>query len=221
MNYEIEIKSLLGEETKAIRLKDFILERGGIKQTENSQLNHYFIDGDNEKLLLGMKEYFSQEKYSLLEKILKEGSSHSIRTRKMNDNIKLVVKASIDDTTSVNGITRMEFEENVDLTLDKLDQILINAGFEYQAKWSRFREEYLLNDITVCLDKNAGYGWLAEFELLVDSEMDHDQARSKIRNLMNECGVDELDQSRLARMFDHYNSNWRDYYGTDNIFEIE
>jgi hypothetical protein len=38
---------------------------------------------------------------------------------------------------------------------------------------------------------------------------------------MQELGVDELAQDRLARMFAHYNQNWPDYYGTDKTFTIE
>jgi len=39
--------------------------------------------------------------------------------------------------------------------------------------------------------------------------------------LMAELGVAELPQDRLARMFDFYNQNWPDYYGTDKTFTIE
>ena len=221
MTYEIEIKSLLGEQENADVFRNTIIEKGAKKTSENSQLNHYFIPGDFNKLLSLVQTYLSPEHNQALENIIEKGSDFSIRTREVDGKVKLVIKASVDNTTSDNGIARMEFEENLPLTLGELDQILIDAGFKYQAKWSRIREEYILDDITICLDKNAGYGWLTEFEKVIKEGDDRHQAEETIRALMDDCRVTELDQERLARMFDYYNNNWQKYYGTDNIFTLE
>jgi len=221
MKYEIEIKSLLGQQENADIFRDRILERGAEKQTANSQLNHYFLMGDANALLEKVSGYFNEEQNTLLKKILLEGDKHSVRTRSLDGTVKLVIKASVDDTTSANGIARMEFEEDVPISLDELDQLLLSVGFEYQAKWSRDREEFVLDDVTICLDKNAGYGYLTEFELVVPEGGDRHLAESKIRDLMSVCGVEELQQDRLARMFDYYNTNWPDYYGTEKVFTIE
>ena len=99
--------------------------------------------------------------------------------------------------------------------------MILDSGFSYQAKWSREREEYAFKGATVCLDHNAGYGWLSEFEKVVGSESELASADASIRALMAECGVGELPQDRLERMFAFYNEHWPEYYGTDNIFVIE
>ena len=113
-----------------------------------------------------------------------------------------------------------EFAEPVALTLDELDELILGAGFAYEAKWSREREEYTYKGANVCIDKNAGYGYLAEFEKVVP----HDEAIAAIRSeldlLMKELGVEELLQDRLERMFAHYNEHWPEYYGTDRTFVI-
>lgn len=220
-SYEIEIKSLLGEQERADVLREQLIERGAQKTSENSQLNHYFIDGDFSALLGSVENLFSEAQLTLLKKIITEGKSHSIRTREVDEKVMLVVKSSVDDTSSDNGVSRMEFEETVPLTLSELDELLIKAGFSYQAKWSRQREEYLLNDVTITLDKNAGYGWLTEFERVVKEDEDINEVQAEIKQLMDEFGLVELDQNRLARMFEHYNTNWEDYYGTDKVFTIE
>lgn len=219
--YEIEIKSLLGEQEHADKLRNQLEEKGARKTSENTQINHYFINGDYEALLASVEHLFSDEQLIHLKKIITEGTSHSIRTREVDGVVKLVVKSSVDSTTSDNGIARMEFEENVPISIDELDEILINTGFEYQAKWSRQREEYLLNDVNITLDKNAGYGWLTEFERVVKEDEDFAEVQVQIKQLMDEFGLVELDQDRLARMFEHYNSNWEEYYGTDKVFTIE
>ncbi|MDZ4226889.1 MAG: CYTH domain-containing protein, partial [Patescibacteria group bacterium] len=116
---------------------------------------------------------------------------------------------------------RMEFEEEVSLSLQELDDLVMSAGFKYQAKWSRQREEYVCRGTNVTLDKNAGYGWLAEFERIVGDPAAVDEAEREIRALMDELGVEELPQDRLERMFSHYNEQWQDYYGTEKIFVVE
>lgn len=132
-----------------------------------------------------------------------------------------MIKASLDGGTSANTVSRMEFEEVVSMTLPELDALLISAGYNYEAKWSRVRDEYEYKGIAVCIDKNAGYGYLAEFETVTDDESSLPAVRAKLVELMTELGVEELKQERLARMFAYYNENWADYYGTEKTFNIE
>ena len=73
----------------------------------------------------------------------------------------------------------------------------------------------------ITIDKNAGYGYLAEFERLVDDRKQVEEAKKDLLNLMDELGVEELSQDRLERMFAHYNRHWAEYYGTDKMFVIE
>ncbi len=225
MQYEIEIKSLLGSAENAENLR-ISLKRVDANTTlicKNKQLNHYFAGDKVKELEQKLSPLFSDvEQQQALHTILETGSNFSIRTREIDGKILLVVKASVDAHTSANGVSRLEFEEEVPgHTLDELDQAILAAGFSYQAKWSREREEYLCQGTKVCLDKNAGYGYLAEFERMADDMSEGDKIRGEIRSLMQAVGVAELPQSRLERMFAHYNQHWPEYYGTDKIFVIE
>jgi len=139
----------------------------------------------------------------------------------MNGEAFFVIKASVDETTSSNGILRMEFEEKVDITLNELDKILEDAGFDYQAKWSRKREEYNKDDFYITIDKNAGYGYVSEFEIGTEDSDGLNEAKQRISDFMKDLDLSELSQDRLERMFKFYNENWRDYYGTENIFNVE
>lgn len=221
--YEVEVKSLLGEKVHAdaliTRLKTIDPDTKLVAQSK--QLNHYFIGGSLEVLLSATQAHLSESARARLSDIAARGKEFSVRTRQKENTVILVVKASVDDTTSQNGVTRIEFEEVMPMTLDELDQLLLDAGFQYQAKWSREREEYLSRGVTVCLDRNAGYGWLAEFEKVVESDALLGQARDEVRALMAECEVEELAQDRLERMFAFYNEHWPEYYGTDKVFTIQ
>ncbi|MEN9920595.1 MAG: hypothetical protein RL538_488 [Candidatus Parcubacteria bacterium] len=222
-HFEIEVKSLLGDESVANRLKEKMCELDPecVMVGSNKQLNHYFEGGDMEQLLQNVKDLFTEEQQVKLRTTIERGTEFSIRTRQKDDEILLVLKASIDEGTSANTVKRIEFEEPVSITLDELDEKLLSAGFTYQAKWSREREEYAYKGANVCLDKNAGYGYLAEVEKIVHDESLADAVRAEIDVVMAELELIELEQEKLARMFAHYNANWPEYYGTDKIFVIE
>lgn len=223
-SYEIEIKSLLGDKMKADKLIADMqsLDPNTKLVGENTQLNHYFEGGDVHELYEKAKELFNVKQQKKLKSVIEEGSNFSIRTREINSEVRLVLKASIGDDTSANGVSRIEFDEAVpEIMLDDLDRMLLDAGFSYQAKWSRERQEYACKDVNVCIDRNAGYGYLAEFEKVVDDKDSSDVIEREIRELMSALACDELPQDRLERMFAHYNENWPDYYGTDNTFVIE
>ena len=219
--YEIEIKTLLGEKENADALRDKIAQKGGTLIAKNNQLNHYFTVSDITKFKEKLASHVNPEKKEVFEKILNEGSNFSIRTRDTDGVVKLVIKASIGSDSSSNGVSRMEFEGVMNIALDELDKILLESGLEYQAKWSREREEYKVGDTNICLDKNAGYGYLAEFEKVVEDKSQADEVKRSLLETLEEFGVSELPQDRLERMFSYYNSNWRDYYGTDKVFNIE
>ncbi len=222
-HFEIEIKSLLGEAEKALALKEKMceLDPACACVAESKQLNHYFDGGNIEDLFEKTKHFFGKEEQEKFKQIAEKGKGFSVRTRQKDDEVLLVVKASLDEGTSANTVSRLEFEEPVKISLDELDSLVQEAGYNYQAKWSREREEYSYKGANVCIDKNAGYGYLAEFEKVLDGDADVAGVREELESLMQELGVEELPQDRLERMFSHYNANWPDYYGTDNVFNIE
>ncbi|MEO8637970.1 MAG: CYTH domain-containing protein [Candidatus Taylorbacteria bacterium] len=220
--YEIEIKTLLGEKKNADDFRAKLEAKGAVPGKKGRQLNHYFVGRDLSSFRDRLFPFIESDKKSLFTDIVTRAKDFSIRTRQTDDTLLLVVKASVGEGSSANAVSRMEFESVIlDKTLDELDKIILVSGLEYQAKWSREREEFTVGDITVCLDRNAGYGYLAEFEKVVDDEKKKDSVRSNLELLMKELGVEELKQDRLERMFSHYNRNWRDYYGTDKVFNIE
>jgi len=200
---ELEIKSLLGSKEKADELKRKMqeLDPGFKLLSKNSQLNHYFEpeSGNLHTLYEKVAHLFDEDTKRKLENIVSKAQSFSVRTRKKDDKVLLVVKASVDDTTSENGISRMEFEEKVPLSLDELDALVLDAGFKYQAKWSRDREEYLYKGLNVCIDKNAGYGYLAEFEKMLNEDEDLQTAKEELQSVMQELGVQELPPEMARR----------------------
>lgn len=234
-SYEVEVKALLGGSERAEELRKAMrkLDPSCELLAVGRQLNHYFepnaAHGDAKTPL----ERLHDEIAPLIEKsaaarladLAARATDYSVRTRLKDEGdakaVYLIVKASVGDDTSANGVARMEFDEKIALPLSDLDQLVMSCGFAYQAKWSRQREEYVCNGINITLDKNAGYGWLAEFERIVEDGGEVAAAEAEVRSLMDKLKVQELPQDRLERMFAHYNAHWQDYYGTDTVFTIE
>lgn len=223
-NFEIEIKCLLGSKAttdsllKKMRLKDPKLVRLGVQK----QLNHYFEGGNLEDLYKNVFSFLgSQIDQDKLKSITKTAKGFSLRTRQTNGKLLLILKISIDDTSSDNGTARMEFEKPIEgLTLDELDELVIKSGFAYQAKWSREKTDYDYHGTNVTISFSPGYGYLAEFEKIITDPKLATETKNELRKQMKELGAKELSQDRLARMFNYYNTKWRDYYGTDKVFEI-
>lgn len=223
-DYEIEIKTLLGTSEAAEKLRNDLkkIDPSSTCLSTYTQLNHYFKDGDPQALAAHIAPKLGEEDAERMNKIATEGKNISVRTREMNSEAFIVMKASIGDDSSSNGVMRMELEALVPgYTLDSLDAEVLAAGYQYQAKWSRTREEYRVNDVAVCLDKNAGYGYLAEFEKVILDVAQAESAKSELVSLMEALGVSELPQDRLERMFAYYNEHWPDYYGTEEIFTLD
>jgi len=224
-NYEIEIKSLLGSKERADELKRRLVQLFPALRTlpSHRQRNHYFnVPTDLSVVKKTITPLLSQEKADELSNIVRNTKGGvSIRTRDADGKVFFIVKASIGDDSSANGVSRVEFEEPVKLSFEALDQRLLDAGLTYQAKWSREREHYDLGAIHITIDKNAGYGYLAEFEKMIDDGAESDYARKELKALMHDLGCAELPQERLERMFKFYNEHWKEYYGTEKTFTVE
>lgn len=222
---EIEVKSLLGSAERAAEVKKKLLalEPRTRLISRHRQLNHYFVGGNLGKLQKLLSPKLTDTDRREFNAVVKSAQDFSVRTR-LNDAEQpiFVVKTSLDEGTSHNTVSRKEFEIKMkDTTLEELDRILLDAGFEYQAKWSREREEYKSAGVNVCFDRNAGYGYIIEFEKVVDDESLVARARQELFEFMGKLRVKELPQDRLERMFKYYNENWRDYYGTEKTFTIQ
>lgn len=224
--YEVEIKSLLGSKESADTFRNKLLksvDNHAVEKGKHSQRNHYFVATENnlESMREKVAPHISENKKELFEEVLKLGQKHSVRSREADGVVLLVVKASVDEGTSSNTVSRMEFEGEMHMSLEDLDALLLDCGLKYQAKWSREREEFEIDDMNVTIDKNAGYGYVAEFEKTTSDENHIADIKRDLLNIMQTFGLSELPQERLERMFEYYNNNWEAYYGTENVFEIK
>ena len=223
MQYEIEIKALLGSKQAADNLIKKVYQQDSSAKlvSAQTQLNHYFKGGDLSRLAGSMKDDLASEQLKSLELIATRANHINVRSRQKNDQVLLVVKGSLDDVSAAHSHQRMELEAEVGLTIDELDQKIISSGWQLEAKWQAERKIYSALGLNIDSFFTPGYGYLVEFEKVVTDDIKRDEAHQKVANVMGSLGVSELPNDRLERMFAYYNQHWQEYYGTDKVFVIE
>ena len=133
-SYEIEIKSLLGSKEKADALINKMKrnDKDLIEYESHKQLNHYFVpkaEANLEDLYKNTEHLIENEtEKNKFKNVIDKAKKFSVRTANRDGKVMLVVKASIDDTTSENGTARIEFEPEIKgLTLEELDSFVLKS----------------------------------------------------------------------------------------------
>jgi len=223
--FEIEVKVLLGSEDRvADFLTQLVLNDPELNQTgETNQLNHYFKpDGDPQALFDTVKDLLSEADQAALRTMLDTYNDFTLRTRDANGAQILAVKAAKSGQDKDHALIRAEGDYSTTATtIDELDAKVLSTGYSYLSKWSRWRRTYQYKDFTVMIDRNAGYGFVAEVELVIDDEAQAQAAKDRILAELETLGFEELSQERIGRMFTHYNEHWPEYYQTDKTFNVE
>lgn len=220
--FEVEVKSI---PTKNI-IKQIQDHPESILVGSSKQLNHYFSGILHLDVLDVLSPVTARSERDNLKTLLTDPSltKLSVRTRyddsenTPNDS-QLIIKASINDTSSENGTIRREEQITVYLSIQALDLILQENGLTVQSKWRRSRETYLYKDVTICVDFDAGYGDVVEVEKLVSTKEATAQARKRCLEILTEFGLTELDQDHLENnMFPAYSADWNKFYSTNTTF---
>jgi predicted adenylyl cyclase CyaB len=228
--FEVEIKCLLTKLEEVNLVKEKLQQQyPNLKyKAEHKQRNHYFHP-EGDLVLLGekIKPFLSEEKYQELCVINNsEIANYTLRSREIDSKkvilvLKIQLQSSNYDVT--NAKCRREFEVEIpNFTLQQLDDLIISCNYKYMSKWSRSRiEASLEEDLNICFDKNSGYGYIIEIEKIVQNEQKIIEALTELKNIAHKLGLEEINDDRLERMFNFYNQNWRDFYETDKVFNIQ
>lgn len=221
--YEVEARALLGSEAAVVHLKKEMADcvPPCIFKGRELQKTHYFEGGDITVLPHVFATLLTKNQNKELARIAQDAHNWTVRTREGHRDITLIIKTASDGVDIMHGSVRREFEGNIALSLEDLDEVLLGAGFKYQSKWSRTREIYHYLDISVCIDLNAGYGYVVEIEKIVQKEGNINGARESVISVMETLGVEESSEKYLQKMFEYYVTHWEEYYGTKRIFTIK
>jgi hypothetical protein len=223
MTVEIEKKCLLdGGEEEAQRLvaKLFELDAKTKKTRSKVLLNHYFELLDKELFVESMKALVEVGRRDEFAEVMTAGKTFSVRTRKSNDDVILMVKATKDKSSAVHGVARLEFEQEVrTFTIEELDSFLIKSGCAAIAKWSGHKDSYICMGEIVEVMFSPGYGWMVEVEV-VQEDGDTETAEKRVDEILEKLGIQAVDPELVERMYAHYNANWEEFYLTERVFRL-
>lgn len=241
---EVEIKSLSTADKSLALINSGKFNFESVEQ----QLNYYYKGSFSNDLLESLKllvvpyvdgKVVNADWLELIETLkTNPDAKYSVRTRATRSSeldeyrVFLVVKVSLNDTTSSNGTVRKEFNIKMHpTTINYLDSILIHRGdFEVLSRWQRKRinlfgymVDLLPNPcyegvVNVAIDYNVGYGHLVEFEIETSKPLNTEELESDLKSLMASLGFKELPQEHLAKMFEAYNDNWEWYFNNKYTF---
>lgn len=233
-NYEVELKVLLWTAfPPEIFIKALSNDFKSVREkAEETHRNHYFEVPHRCKIMPAFEERLPidhEDKIRIAE--FRNWNDIVVRSREVTTvhwtQVLLVMKSTVDWGTSQNGTIRKELEIPTPMSIDDLDAILTaQAEIRPQAKWSRVRKTFDVVDkdgfyFTVCLDKNAGYGYIVEFEVVVNNPSVIESTKLKLKNCINIMWLQELPEDQLHRMFEFYTKNWESFYQTENYFFIK
>lgn len=223
---EIEIKCLLWTQEHANLFIDKLTALWVNTQwfiTPERQLNHYFTWWNVLDIYDRLGSRMPSQDQEALHHICTYWHHHSVRTRNIlpGDRTILVIKSSNNHDSSTHSVSRLEFEyEFPDMNLEELDREMLDIGREFLSKRSRIRTNYQVDDISICLDQNAGYGYVVEFETIIHGDESKTEAEDRLRVFMKKLDIYEIDQATLEKMFAYYNAHRKEYYGTNRIFSL-
>lgn len=222
MQYEVEVKCLLGE-GQARGLPEKIRDTGiTVEQyAQYKQLNDYFIGGNMDRLAENLRGLLGKANTDELSEVARNYDTFSVRARQSGDKVTFIVKATNGGSAN-HGAQRREFEVAVNVSLEELHKPILASGYKIQARWMADRKLYKLGN-GIALDSyfSPGYGYQAEFEKIVHDKKRASEAETEVRNFVQSIGLEPIDPSRIERMFDYYNAHWHEYYGTDKTFRID
>lgn len=227
-NIEIELKTI---PTNPQLFREFLEGYCGSPiQTIALQLNHYFFSDNKAGFIESVKQIVGNAEAVQVQEFMDKATKFSLRTRS-NDggNAIVVLKFALSGGDAVNGDSRIELEFETDTPMVEADIILENFGVLTESRWSRRREVFATPEgMNICFDTNAGYGVFVEIELVESAEGLSDSQVTARKNAMlaevkawaKTNGLEELPKEKLARMYQYYVANWRNYYGTNGVFVI-
>lgn len=120
-------------------------------------------------------------------------SDEALRIRRSGDASVVTYKGP---KLSEKAKTRYEREVSVD-DPEGLEDILVKLGFIQAGRVSKEREEYMLNDILVCLDSVETLGTFVELEILSD---DREGAEKKLFSLADTLGLSDFTRKSYLEM---------------------
>ncbi len=224
MTREVEIKYLLTDKSDRDRLVEAVREiYSQSKKTKSSIVLSYFYEPVESvsQLLAATQNLLEDVDFSELKSLLENSEELVVKSRSIDDVVYFAVKGASRGEDAVHAISRIEFETEINDSLEAVNGELVSKGLKLASKWSSKRDYFELeNGIEMNIEFVSGYGYKAELEILTEDD-EVESIISKLRGAADKLGLTEANQQLFGRMYKYYNAHWEEYFNTDKIFPDE
>lgn len=99
-------------------------------------------------------------------------------------------------------------DKKYEMDLLKMLQVL---GYLVEIKWFRKRLELKHQIFNVTIDYSVGYGYIVEFELMVNDDSLIEDAKKQLQTVFKEFSIAESSKDEFNVKYNDYKINWNDY----------
>lgn len=223
MKREIEKKYLIKDLKSRDELVSKLYEKfPKLDHSGRKTIISYFYERgiDKKKIITAATKMLNADKLAELNAILVNSTEQVVKCRSIDDVNYFTVKGSGSGEDPVHAVNRLEFEVSLELELEEINHLLQEAGINIVSKWSSVRDFYDLDStIKADIEFVAGYGYKAEFEILINDGESPDLVIKLLDELAGSLGLVEANGKLLAKMYEYYNNHWQEYFKTDKVFD--
>ena len=102
--------------------------------------------------------------------------------------------------------TEIKFDRN---NFETLEKMFLALGYKVQIKWFRKRHNFKWQGIDVAIDYTKGYGYIIEFEKLVE-ENEKEKALEFLKGKFNLLNIPLTSREEFNQKFNYYKENWKE-----------
>lgn len=92
---------------------------------------------------------------------------------------------------------------------ETLEKMFLSLGYKVEIKWFRKRHNFKWSGIKVSVDYTKGYGYIIEFEKLVDED-EKDDALQFLKEKFNFLNIPLTSREEFDQKFDYYKEHWKE-----------
>ncbi len=172
------------------------------------------------KIEVEIRSFISKERYEELIEFFKNNSdktkedfeethylesSKDIRIQKNNSFSKIWLKKG-----KIHDDYREEIEVNFEKDdFNKISKIFSEIGHQPKIKWFRYRNEFIWDEIKVCLDYTKAYGYIIELEK-ISTEQEKEKTLEELKEKLKELNIELTPKEEFNNKFEYYKNNWRE-----------
>jgi adenylate cyclase class IV len=222
MQREIEKKYLLKDKAARCALVEQLYQiYPGTKLLGTKTVISYFYEPAESKdqILAVARKLLKDKELAELTKLVKHSVEIMVKCRSIDDTNYFSVKGAAAGQDAVHAANRMEFEAGLSMSLEEINQVIVDAGIKLVSKWSSRRDFYSLGQgLKADIEFVAGYGHKAELEVVIQDGESVDDAMATIDELADKLDLYYASDELMGRMYAYYNQHWEEFFNTDNVF---